>query len=163
MRVIEASVGLFIVAAVAALFALAFKVSGMSSFGEHNSYQITAPFDNIGDLKPRAAVTIAGVKIGQVTAIELDPKTFKAVVLMRINENAKEIPVDSQASIVTAGLLGANYVSLTPGFEENYLKEGDAIQDTHPAILLEEMLGQLMFSMKNDKQEAKDTKEATVQ
>lgn len=160
MRLIESCVGLFIVAAIAALFVLAFKVSGMSNFGDHNSYQIKAPFDNIGDLKPRAAVTIAGVKIGQVTGIELDPKSFKAVVVMRIDDNAKTIPSDTQASIVTAGLLGANYVSLTPGFDDDYLKDGDSIQDTHPAILLEEMLGQLMFSMKNDN---KETKETTVQ
>ena len=150
MKLIETFVGLFIVAALISLFALAFKVSGMSHLNKHNSYQVTAAFDNIGDLKPRAAVTIAGVKIGQVVSINLNKQSYKAVVTMMIDANDNNIPVDSQASIVTAGLLGANYVSLTPGFENDYLKNGDQIEDTHPAILLEEMIGQLMFSMKND-------------
>lgn len=152
MRLIETTVGILIVAAIAALFFLAFKVSGLTNYSAANSFQITAAFDNIGDLKPRAAVTIAGVKIGQVTAISLNSKSYKAVVTMRIS-NTEEIPLDSEASIVTAGLLGANYVSLTPGFEDAFLKDGGEITETHPAILLEEMIGQLMFSMKNDKKD----------
>lgn len=154
MKVIEILVGLFIVAAIAAMFVLAFKVSGMSPMTEHNSYQITAAFDNIGDLKPRAAVTIAGVKIGQVTSIELNSKSYRAVVTMRIDKQENNIPVDSEASIVTAGLLGANYVKVTPGFENQFIQNGGVIEDTHPAILLEEMIGQLMFSMKNDNAES---------
>lgn len=154
MKTIEILVGLFIIAAIAAMFVLAFKVSGMSPMTEHNSYQITAAFDNIGDLKPRAAVTVAGVKIGQVTGIELNNKSYRAVVTMRIDKQENNIPVDSEASIVTAGLLGANYVKVTPGFEDQFLKNGGVIEDTHPAILLEEMIGQLMFSMKNDNAES---------
>jgi len=164
MKTIEIFVGLFIIAAVAAMFVLAFKVSGMSPLTEHNSYQITAAFDNIGDLKPRAAVTIAGVKIGQVTGITLNDKSYRAVVTMRIDKQENNIPVDSEASIVTAGLLGANYIKLTPGFENQFLQNGDAIEDTHPAILLEEMIGQLMFSMKNDKAETEaETDNVAVQ
>ncbi|MAZ39321.1 MAG: outer membrane lipid asymmetry maintenance protein MlaD [Legionellales bacterium] len=154
MKLIETFVGLFIVAAVIALFVLAFKVSGISHLNRHNTYQVTADFDNIGNLKPRAAVTIAGVKIGQVISIDLNKASYKAVVTLQIDDNENNIPIDSQASIVTAGLLGANYISLTPGFEDTFLKNGDQIEDTHPAILLEEMIGQLMFSMKNDNADA---------
>lgn len=164
MKAIEILVGLFIIAAIAAMFVLAFKVSGMSPMTEHNSYQISAAFDNIGDLKPRAAVTIAGVKIGQVTGIQLNDKSYRAVVTMRIDNDDNNIPVDSEASIVTAGLLGANYIKITPGFEDQFLQNGGVIEDTHPAILLEEMIGQLMFSMKNDKAEGDaDADAATVQ
>jgi phospholipid/cholesterol/gamma-HCH transport system substrate-binding protein len=150
MKIAEMFVGFLIIAAVAGMFFLAFKVSGSSYFNTHNSYELTAAFDNIGDLKPRAAVTIAGVKIGQVIDIALNDSSYKAIVKMRIGQN-ENVPVDSQASIVTAGLLGANYIAITPGFEDDFLKNGGEIQDTHPAILLEEMLGQLMFSIKNDK------------
>lgn len=157
MKVLETLVGMFIVIAGISLFALAFKVSGLTTLGKQESYSVSADFDNIGNLKPRAAVTIAGVKIGQVTSIILNQQSFKAVVNMRIDAGENNIPVDSQASIVTAGLLGANYVSVTPGFDDQYLKEGSQIEDTHPAILLEEMIGQLMFSMKNDSNEPEAT------
>jgi len=156
MKLVETLVGFFIVIAALSLLVLAFQVSGISSVGHKDSYEITADFDNIGALKPRAAVTIAGVKIGQVTAIDLDTHSYKAVVKMRIDTDENTIPIDSAASIVTAGLLGANYISLTPGFENNYLKNGSQIEETHPAILLEEMIGQLMFSMKNDNEREED-------
>lgn len=149
IKLAETLVGLFILAAVAGLFFLAFKVSGVSSYHQGNSYQITAPFDNIGDLKTRAAVTMAGVKIGQVTGITLDNKTYRALVTIRIDKD-EPIPDDSAASILTAGLLGANYISLTPGFSDSYLHNGSEITDTHPAIILEDMIGQLLFSMKKD-------------
>lgn len=149
MKIVETLVGSFILFAASAMFFLAFKVSGSAYQNENHSYEIAAAFDNVGDLKPRAPVTIGGVKIGQVTNIHLSNKSYKAVVHMRV-DTRKSIPIDSEASIVTAGLLGANYVAITPGFEDTFLKDGDKIQDTHPAIILEEMLGQLMFSLKND-------------
>lgn len=162
VKLAETLVGLFILAAVASLFFLAFKVSGLSNYHQNNSYQLTAAFDNIGDLKPRAAVAMAGVKIGQVTGITLNNKTYQAVVTLRINKN-EPIPEDSSASIVTAGLLGANYITLTPGFSDQYFKNGGTISDTHPAIILEDMIGQLLFSMKkDDTSKTDDTTSATT-
>lgn len=137
------------VAGMAALLVLAFRVSGLSTYASHNSYKVIAEFENIGDLKPRAPVTIAGVRIGEVVAIILNPKTYRAQVQMHIN-GKDNVPTDSSASIVTAGLLGANYVALTPGFDELFLKDGSIIADTHPALQLETMIGQLMFNMKKD-------------
>lgn len=161
VKLAETFVGLFILAAIASLFFLAFKVSGVSSYHKSNSYQITAAFDNIGDLKPRAAVAMAGVKIGQVTAIKLNTQTYQAVVTMRIASN-EAIPEDSSASIVTAGLLGANYIALTPGFSDTFFKNGDKIVDTHPALILEDMIGQLLFSMKKDDNKDADTADAAT-
>jgi phospholipid/cholesterol/gamma-HCH transport system substrate-binding protein len=150
LRIMEFSVGCFIIAAVAALMVLAFKVSGLSMDTSKSSYAVTADFSNIGDLKVRAPVTVAGVRVGQVVDIQLDKKTYKAVVTMRFLGSQNNLPTDSAASIVTAGLLGANYISITPGFDETYLKAGDQIEDTHPALQLETMIGQLLFNMKKD-------------
>lgn len=155
-RSIELTVGLFIVVALAAFFMLALKVSGLSNFMYQNSYQINANFDNIGSLKPRAPVAIAGVKIGQVVAINLDKTTYRATVLMRIDGNQNTLPTDSSASILTEGLLGSNYISVTPGFDETYLKAGDVIQNTHPAIVLESLIGQLMFKLSSGDTKKKD-------
>ena len=141
-RVIESSVGLFMLAAVVAFLVLAFKVSGLTLHHSENTYHISAGFDNIGSLKIRAPVTVAGVKIGQVNRIVLDPKTFK------------NIPEDSQASVVTAGLLGANYIEITPGFEDAVLHDGGQIDDTQPALQLETMIGQLLFNINKDKKDS---------
>ena len=140
-------VGLFILGAVGALFVLALKVSGLGNVVGNNGYHINATFDNVGDLKIRAPVTIAGVRVGEVTGIKLNQQTFRAVVTMQINPNENEIPVDSSASILTQGLLGSNYISLTPGFDNNFLKEGSAIDNTHPAIILENIIGQVMYKL----------------
>src|SRR6476620_5291583 len=116
-----------------ALLILAFKVSGLSTSMGKDGYYLTANFDTIGSLKVRAPITIAGVKVGQVTNIQLDNKTFKAIVTMQI-DRAHELPTDSSASIFTQGLLGANYISLSPGYEETNLKNGERIENTHPAM-----------------------------
>lgn len=144
---VEILVGLFILAGVLALLALALKVSGLGNVVGDNGYQISAPFDNVGDLKIRAPVTISGVRIGEVTGIKLDPNTYRAVVTMQINPTQNEIPSDSSASILTQGLLGSNYISITPGFDDSFLKQGDKINDTHPAIILENIIGQVMYKL----------------
>ncbi len=149
-KTVELIVGLFIVAGIAAVLFLGFKVSGLTTYTAGNSYQVTAEFENIGNLKRRAPVTVAGVKIGQVTGIHLDKNNYKAVVTVKINETEDNIPADSSLSIVTAGLLGANFISLTPGFEDDYLKDGDEIMETHPALQLETMIGQLLFNMNKE-------------
>lgn len=149
-RIIETIVGFFIIIGMLALVFLAFKVSGLTSYFEKNTYKVTANFDNIGQLKERAPVTIAGVRVGEVDNIQINPQTFRAVVTLRIDSN-QAIPADSSASILTAGLLGANYISLNPGYEPQDLKDGAVIQDTHPALILENLIGQLLFKVSNAK------------
>ncbi|MES2998086.1 MAG: outer membrane lipid asymmetry maintenance protein MlaD [Pseudomonadota bacterium] len=145
-RIIEVWVGLFMLIGIIALLILALKVSGLSVGSD--GYSVTANFDNIGGLKIRSPVTLSGVKIGQVSGITLDSTQFKAVVTMRIDANQRQLPADTSASILTQGLLGANYISLKPGFDQTFLKNGSAIQDTHPALILEDLIGQLIFSLK---------------
>ena len=146
-KAVEILVGLFILGGICALLVLALKVSGLGNVVGTNGYHINATFDNVGDLKIRAPITIAGVRVGEVTGIKLDQQTFRAVVTMQINPDQNEIPLDSSASILTQGLLGSNYISLTPGFENVFLKEGDKINNTHPAIILENIIGQVMYKL----------------
>lgn len=146
---IEISVGIFIMVAICGLFFLAFKVSGLTTLGNGHYYVIRADFDNIGGLKVRAPVSVSGVKVGRVSAIELDPQTYRADVIMQINNNFKDLPVDTSASIFTQGLLGSNYISLSPGYESKMLQPGGRIETTHSALILENLVGQLMFNLTN--------------
>ncbi|MCK4609142.1 MAG: outer membrane lipid asymmetry maintenance protein MlaD [Gammaproteobacteria bacterium] len=148
-NVIEIVVGLFIIAGVCALFGLAFKVSGLSSYSSKNTITVTAMFNNIGDLKVRAPVKIAGVSIGEVKAVQLDPKSFRAEVVMMVAKNS-HLPVDSSASILSASLLGSNYISIDPGFSDVTIKSGGEITETHPAIMLENLIGQAIFTPKDE-------------
>jgi phospholipid/cholesterol/gamma-HCH transport system substrate-binding protein len=160
--VIEIVVGLFMLAGIAALAMLAFKVSGLAGMMSSHYYVVTADFDTIGSLKERAPITIAGVKVGQVGKIDLDRTTFQARVNLLINDRENNIPNDSSASILTQGLLGANYISITPGFSNMILKKGDKIQNTRSALILENLIGQLLFSMQNGgKNKEKDTQTST--
>jgi len=143
----EFIVGLFIIAGAFALMVLAFRVSGIFHIiPKKNTYELKAEFDNIGDLKVRAPVSIAGVRIGQVKSINLDHKNFRALVTFTITSRERDLPVDTSASILTQGLLGANYISLSPGFSEQYLKNHDMIQMTRSAIILENLIGQLIYA-----------------
>lgn len=159
-RTTETFVGLFLVAAVAALLILAFKVSGLTSFFKQEGYNITAQFDDVGQLKVRGAVKIGGVTVGEVTGIRLDPTTFRAVVGMRINSKVNDIPDDSSASILTAGLLGDNYVEISPMYSNNFLINGGEIKETHSAMILERLIGQFLYkagsSSSNDSTQPKD-------
>ena len=148
-RTIESLVGLFLLAAMGALLVLAFKVSGLTSFFKTEGYSITAAFEDIGQLKIRASVKIGGVTIGEVTKIKLDPTTFKAIVTMQIHSKVNDIPTDSSAAILTAGLLGDNYIAINPMYGMAHLKNGDEIQDTHSAMILEKLIGQLLFKVSN--------------
>lgn len=153
--ILEISVGLFILIGIFALLILAFQVSGFSNDIGKQGYTIKASFDNVGDLKVRAPVTVAGVKIGQVQSIDLDKSSFKAIVLMRILPKQNNLPTDTSASIFTQGLLGANYISLTPGFDETFLKNNSVIQNTHPALVLENLIGQMLFKFTNSSSQDK--------
>lgn len=154
-RLLEFVVGLFMIAGIAAVFVLAFKVSGFSQYSDKDSFHVTAAFENVGDLKVRAPITIAGVRVGEVQKISIDPETFKARVTMLIDKQQQKLPIDSSASILTAGIIGANYIEITPGYSEELLKEGSAMTETHPAIILENLIGQVVYNLKGDKQDDK--------
>jgi phospholipid/cholesterol/gamma-HCH transport system substrate-binding protein len=161
-RTIESFVGLFLLAAILALLVLAFKVSGITSVFKEEGYRISAEFDDIGQLKVRAAVKIGGVKVGEVSAISLNPETFKAMVTMRINPKVNDIPVDSSASILTAGILGDNYIELSPMYSNEFLQNGGQIQETHSAMILERLIGQFMYKMgQSDSNDSKTTENGT--
>ena len=149
-KIIETFVGLFIILGVIALTFLAIKVSGLSSYTSKQSYyKVTAEFDNIGGLKIRSPVLIAGVYVGQVSGIHLDPVTFRARVTLSLLKSQNKLPIDTSADIYTQGLLGANYVNLTPGYEEAYLQNGSVISTTQPALILEKLIGQFIYSLGN--------------
>jgi phospholipid/cholesterol/gamma-HCH transport system substrate-binding protein len=145
-RTVEIWVGLFIAAGLAALFMLAMQVSNLTVINDDEGYAITARFENISGLKVRSPVTVAGVRVGRVTDIGFDPKTFQAVVTMNISGDYNELPLDTSASIYTSGLLGEQYVGLEPGGDIEVLKEGDEIMLTQSALILEQMIGQFLFS-----------------
>jgi phospholipid/cholesterol/gamma-HCH transport system substrate-binding protein len=144
--------------AAAALLILAFKVSGLTSLFPAKSYTVTAAFDDIGSLKVRAPVKISGVQIGEISEIKLDPETFKAMVSMRIRDQFNDIPDDSSAGIYTAGLLGDNYISITPMYSKTFLTNGGTISYTHPAMILEKLIGQFMYRINNSNSNSSQTK-----
>lgn len=145
-RFIETVVGIFIAIGLASLLMLSMKVSNLSSLASDDGYLITAHFLNIGGLKVRSPVKMAGVVIGRVTGIHIDNKTYDAVVEMSIDKDFNNIPTDTSANIYTAGLLGEQYISLTPGGEESFLKDGDNIKITSDAVVLEQIIGQFLYN-----------------
>lgn len=145
-RSVEIWVGVFIAAGMAALFMLAMKVSNLSTATETGGYDVTAKFQNVSGLKVRSAVMASGVTVGRVTQIRYDPKTFEAVVTLHIGDGYKSFPTDTSASILTSGLLGEKYVGLEPGGEEEVLKNGDTIHLTQSSLILEQMIGQFLYS-----------------
>ena len=152
-RKIEILVGLFVAAAVAAFFMLAMSVSNMSSYGNADSYELKARFDNIGGLKVRSPVAAGGVRIGRVTEIQYNNESYEAVVSMSIEEQYNKFPVDTAASILTSGLLGEQFVGFEPGAEEDFLKNGDIIDLTQSALVLEQIIGQFLYGMGDDDEE----------
>lgn len=146
-KALELLVGLFFTLGVAAVFILTFRVASLSGAGEGASFEVIAEFENIGGLKPGAAVTMAGVRIGRVREIVIDRNTYEARVTMRIGQSYDNIPKDSQASILTAGLLGEQYVGLSPGGEDASLAQGDVIKFTQSALVLENLIGQFVANM----------------
>lgn len=145
-QLVEVIVGLFVIAGVIALLFLSLKVSNLNSVGVTDPYQVSAQFDNIGSLKVRAPVTMAGVTVGRVNEILLDSDSYQARVVMDISGEYKKLPVDTSASINTQGLLGEQFVSLEPGGQQKYLVNGDRIRLTQSAVVLENLIGQLLFS-----------------
>lgn len=148
-RLIESLVGLFLIFAAITLSVLAFKVSGLTTLFPQKSYVVTAEFDDIGGLKVRAPVKIGGVQIGEVGKISLDPVTFKAIVKLDIHDQYNDIPDDSSAGIYTAGLLGDNYISITPMYSKTTLRNGSKIEITRSAMVLEKLIGQFLYKVGN--------------
>ncbi len=142
----EFGVGIFIILTIAAIFFLALRVSGLLSEIDKGGYTVTAHFQNIGGLTPRAKVTLSGVVIGRVTNIALDPKRLDAVVTMQINNSMKEISTDSTASILTEGLIGGQYIGISVGADDTMLKEGSEIEQTQSALVLEDLISKFLFS-----------------
>lgn len=145
-RWLELSVGLMMVAGVAALVALALQVSGGNMSRNAQSYAISALFENAAGLGPKAKVTMAGVTVGEVVSVAIDPNALMAVVNMEIYGQVDYLSIDSSASILTSGLLGEKYVGLTVGAEEEVLVDGDVIEDTQSALVLEELIGQFLLN-----------------
>ncbi len=151
-RLTEILVGVFVALGLAALFLLAMQVSNLSEFREtEKGYRLIARFQNVGTLKIRAPVKIAGVVVGRVADIRLDNDRYEAVVELRIDPRY-QLPDDTIASIYTSGLLGEQYVALEPGGSPDYLKDGDTIEISQSALVLEELIGKFLVksSEKND-------------
>jgi len=148
-KAIDFWVGLFILAGLGAVLFLALKAGNMSAWTSGATYQVQARFDNIGGLKVRAPVKSAGVVVGRVADIQLDPKSFQAVVTLKL-EGTFQFPKDTSAKILTSGLLGEQYVGFTAGFEEANLSPGDRIKSTQSAVVLEDLISQFLYSKAAD-------------
>lgn len=150
-RTVEISTGLFVLLGFAALFFMVTQITNRELSVEGGSYDVTARFENIGSLKPGAAVSMAGVTVGRVDSITFDQDVYKAVVKMRIASSYNRIPNDSDAAIMTSGLLGGQYVGITAGGSEEYLKSGDRIDLVQDALVLENLINQLVASFMSKK------------
>ena len=144
-RKIEAVVGLFVAAGLAALLMLSVRVGNLTLQSDPGAYLVTARFEDIGGLKVRAPVSMSGIRIGQVVALGFDSESYEAIATLEIEGRFDRVPADSSASIFTAGLLGEQYVAFSPGVEEEFLASGDEIGLTQSAMILERLVGQLLF------------------
>jgi phospholipid/cholesterol/gamma-HCH transport system substrate-binding protein len=144
-RGIESLVGVFVLLGFVAIFYLALKAANLASFNTGETYTLTARFDNIGGLKVRAPVRSAGVTIGRVASITLDTRTYQGLVTLEIQKSI-EFPVDTSAKILTAGLLGDQYIGLEPGGDDKMLRPGDTIKMTQSAVVLENLIGQFLYN-----------------
>jgi phospholipid/cholesterol/gamma-HCH transport system substrate-binding protein len=144
MRTIEISVGAFVLAGILALVFLAVKVSGISLSADRAGYTLLARFDDVSGLRLRSKVSMAGVTIGRVARIEVDMEYGQAVVTMEIEGDEGGLTADTGAQILTEGVLGARYVNLMPGADEEMLGDGDYITETQGALVLENLIGDLV-------------------
>lgn len=149
-RSVEIGTGLFVLFGLAALFFLVTQTAGSDDFTSDDAYSVTARFENIGSLKDRAPVAMSGVTIGRVTSVRFDPAQLNAEVTFVIDSRYDQIPDDSDASILTSGLLGSQYVGLQAGGSEFYLEEGSEIQFTQSAIVIENLISKYLFSSGDD-------------
>ncbi|WP_434986019.1 outer membrane lipid asymmetry maintenance protein MlaD [Vreelandella zhaodongensis] len=147
-KTMEFGVGLFMLVGILGLVFLGLRVSGMTLSAPSDTFRVEASFSNIGGLKPRARVTMAGVTVGRVEAIELDPEWYDARVVLRLNSDLEgQLSRDTTAAILTAGLLGEQYIGLSIGGDPDVLQDGDIIRDTQSALVLEELIQQFISNM----------------
>ena len=149
-RSVELGTGLFVLLGLGALFFLTTQTTGSNTFSASAAYTVTARFENVGSLTNRAPVAMSGVTIGRVTSVQFDPERLDAVVKFQIDSRFDKIPDDSDASILTSGLLGSQYIGLQPGGSEFYLEEGSEIQFTQSAIVLENLISKYLFNQGAD-------------
>jgi phospholipid/cholesterol/gamma-HCH transport system substrate-binding protein len=145
-RSVEIGTGLFVLLGMAALFFLTTQTTGSDGLSGGDSYSVTASFENVGSLTNRAPVAMSGVTIGRVTSVEFDPVLLNALVTFEIDSRFDQIPDDSDASILTAGLLGSQYIGLQAGGSDLYLEEGSEIQFTQSAIVIENLISKYLFN-----------------
>ncbi|MBM4203040.1 MAG: outer membrane lipid asymmetry maintenance protein MlaD [Gammaproteobacteria bacterium] len=150
MGTIEISVGAFVLAGIIAVLFLIVQVSGINFSEADTSYTVTARFDDVAGLRPRAKVSMAGVNLGRVRAISVDTTYGEAIVEMEIDGEPGNLSADTSAKILTEGILGARYIGLSPGSEEDTLKDGSEITETQGAIVLENLIGQFLTSLGKD-------------
>jgi phospholipid/cholesterol/gamma-HCH transport system substrate-binding protein len=159
-RSLEVGTGLFVLLGFAALAFLTTQLPGskLAVLGESAGYEVTARFENVGDLQPGAPVSMGGVKIGRVSRVVFDSTDYKAVVSMVIDSAYDRVPDDSWAGVETAGLLGAKYVGLDPGGSETYLAAGSLIENTQSAMVLEKLINRLFsaFASKGDAESSEE-------
>src|SRR5450830_430087 len=148
-RTLEIGVGLFLLAGILALLLLALRVSGLSPATNSETYKLYPDFDNTAGSTVRAKITMAGVTIGKVTAIDLDHDSFTGRVTMQVEKRVNNLPTDSTASILTAGLLGEKYIGLSVGGEDTLLKDGGTIHDTQSSLVLEDLIGKFLLNTVN--------------
>ncbi|MGR5167676.1 outer membrane lipid asymmetry maintenance protein MlaD [Vibrio astriarenae] len=152
-RKTEFAVGCFVIAAVVAILVLIFQIADVKGIGRSDTYALKAKFDNIGSLKVRAPVKVGGVVIGRITSIELDPSNLTPLVTMAIDSRYDQFPDTSSVKVLTSGLIGEQYLSLVPGFvfdDEEMLGDGDLIEDTKSALVLEDLIGQMIYRVGGD-------------
>ena len=154
-RSTEIWVGLFMLLGIAALVMLAVQVSSAGT-GADKTYRIEARFDNVGGLNVKAPVMIGGVRVGRVGGIWIDKEDYVAVVGLDIDKRYDTLSLDTGASILTSGLLGAQFVGLSPGSSELYLEDGDTLELTQSALQLESLISQFMFSQGKSKENSND-------
>ena len=149
-RAIEVGTGLFVLLGMGALFFLTTQTTGRNDFSNTETYVVEARFENVGSLKKRSPVAMSGVTIGRVTDIRFDGVSLEAVVTLVIDSRYDQIPDDSDASILTAGLLGSQYVGLQAGGSETYLEDGSELYFTQSAIVLENLIGKFLIKSGSD-------------
>lgn len=155
-RKLELWVGTFVAAGLIAILLMIFKVANVTGMGAGASYNLNAYFDNIGNLKVRSPVKIGGVVVGRVSAISLDKESYLPVVTLAIEKQYGYFPETSSVTILTSGLIGEQYIGLVPGFIDediDMLTEGGVIEDTKSALVLEDLIGQVLYSVNDSGEE----------
>ena len=145
-RSVEIGTGLFVLLGMSALFFLTMQTTGSDKFSADDTYEVEAYFENVGSLKSRAPVAMSGVTIGRVTSVSFDPDRLQARVVFEIDSKYGKIPDDSDASILTAGLLGSQYIGLQAGGSESHLEHGSEVFFVQDAIVLENLIGKFLVS-----------------